>query len=58
LPVTLFFHRRNFPGGTFLGGIFLGGIFLAPPRHRKSAFLAVTLLEGILMQMFPAIVGS
>ena len=24
------FHRRNFPGGTFLGGIFLGGIYLAP----------------------------
>merc|ERR1719154_1030608 len=24
------FHKRNFPGGTFLDGIFLGGIYLAP----------------------------
>merc|ERR1719154_532994 len=23
----VFFHRRNFPDGTFLGGIFLGGIY-------------------------------
>merc|ERR1719154_452518 len=25
--IVFFFHRRNFPGGTFLGGIFLGGIY-------------------------------
>ena len=29
----VFFHRRNFPGATFLGGIFLGGIYRSRRRH-------------------------
>ena len=35
------FHRRNFPGGTFLGGIFLGGIYRSRSMDVVSGLAAL-----------------
>ena len=51
MPATLYFsiggifHRRNFPGGTFLGGIFLGGIYRSRGNTYESHLNPLIILQ-------------